>query len=210
MITNSSIEVPTNGISILLVDDERLILTAMSRELRRAGYHTSTAGSVSEAEVWLGNNARPDLVLLDMRMPDGDGLELAPRLEALNRIPFILQTAYSEQDIINQANESGAMGYLVKPVTIAQLIPAIETALSRAREFSDLRKKEQQLQDLLGTDRMVSVAIGIVMDHYRINYDKAKESLRQEARSKSIKMSDLASSIIRSRENLNLNIGGNV
>ena len=204
----NSPNMPTSNhaISILLVDDERLILTALSRELRQAGYNINTAESVHDAEVWLQNNDRPDLVIIDMRMPSGDGLELAPKLEELNHIPFILQTAYSEQDIIDQANVSGAMGYLVKPVTIAQLIPAIETALSRARAFDDMRKKEQELKGVLDTDRIVSVAIGIIMDHYRMSYDQAKESLRKTARSKSIKISELASSIISSRESLNIEI----
>ncbi|MDP2152701.1 MAG: response regulator [Desulfobaccales bacterium] len=199
-----------NAISILLVDDERLILTAMSRELRQAGYNINTVESVHDAEIWLHKNNRPDLVVLDMRMPGGCGLELVPKLEALNHIPFILQTAYSERDIIEKANASGAMSYLVKPVMIAQLITAIETALSRANAFADMRKKEQELQGALNIDRTVSVAIGIVMDHYRVNYDQAKELLRKTARSKSIKMFDLASSIIGSRENLNLGVGDNV
>lgn len=201
-----NLQTANNAISILLVDDERLILTAQARELRQAGYNISTVESVREADIWLQNNDRPDLVILDMRMPSGDGLELAPKLEALNHIPFILQTAYSEQDIIDQANASGAICYLVKPVTIAQLIPAIETALSRAKAFEGMRKKEQELKGVLDTDRIVSVAIGIIMDHYRMNYDQSKEVLRKTARSKSIKISELASSIISSRESLNIEI----
>lgn len=201
-----NMQISNNAISILLVDDERLILTAQARELRQYGYNISTAESVREAEIWLQNNHRPDLVILDMRMPSGDGLELAPKLEELNHVPFILQTAYSEQDIIDQANASGAICYLVKPVTIAQLIPAIETALSRAKTFAGLRQKEQELKNALDTDRVVSVAIGIIMDHYRMNYDQSKEALRKTARSKSIKIFELASSIISSRESLNIEI----
>lgn len=193
-------------ISILLVDDERLILMALSRELRQFGYNVGTAESVDDAESWLQNNDRPDLVILDMRMPGGDGLKLALTLEKLNHIPFILQTAFSEQEIIDQANFSGAMAYLVKPVTIKQLIPAIEITLSRAHAFAEMRENTLKFESAFENDRIASVAIGIIMDQYHMSYDQAKESLRKTARSQSIKISKLASNIISSRESLNIEI----
>ena len=189
--------------SILLVDDDRLIISTLTRGLTRAGYHISSAESVDEAEDWLKNNIVPDLVLLDVRMPERSGLELINRLNELH-IPFILLTAHSEQDIIKQAVESGAMGYLVKPVDITQLIPSIETALSRAEELSSLRKAKLQLQTALDADRAVSVAVGIVMDQHLINHDDALELLRNRARSQHLKLIELASSVVNSRETLNL------
>lgn len=193
-----------NNLSLLLVDDDRLILTTLSSGLKRAGYNVSVAESVNEAEIWLESNERPDLVILDVRMPERDGFQLIDRLDKLNFIPFILLTAYSEQEVIKQASATGAKGYLVKPVDIAQLIPTIETAVSNSNTLRDLRESKQQLQTALDSSRAISVAVGIVMDQHLIGHDDALDLLRKTARSKHLKLLELASSIVNSRENLNL------
>ncbi|MDP3610040.1 MAG: response regulator [Methylophilus sp.] len=201
---NLETQIVTQMKSILLVDDDRLIIATLSNGLARAGYRVTSAESVDEAEKWLNNNDQPDLVILDVRMPDRDGLELIEYLNDSNQIPFILLTAHSDQEIITQAKESGAMGYLVKPVDISQLIPTIETAIYRSQEIKNLRKAKQQLQTALDADRAISVATGIIMDQHLINHDDALELLRRTARSEHLKLIELASSIINSRETLNL------
>lgn len=200
----SKVQSPEKKPSILLVDDDRLILATMAAGLTRANYQVSTVESVDEAEAWLDNNPRPDLAIIDVNMPERTGLELPARLNQLEHIPFILLTARSEPEVIAKANALGAMGYLVKPIDIVQLIPAIETALARASELEGLKSSQQQLQTALDADRSVSIALGIVMDQYRINYDDAYALLRKTARSKQLKLIELATSIINSRENLNL------
>jgi AmiR/NasT family two-component response regulator len=139
-------------------------------------------------------------------MPDRSGLELTKRLEELHHIPFILLTAHSEQEIIIQATESGAMGYMVKPVDITQLIPAIETAISRANELQDLRVDKKKLQEVLDNDRSVNVAVGIIMDQRGIGREDALNEIRKTARSNHISLITLAGIIVKSRENLNLQI----
>jgi response regulator NasT len=192
--------------SILLVDDDRLIISTLSIGLSKAGYQINTAISVDKAILWLESNERPDLVILDVNMPKRIGLELAKHLSELDNIPFILLTAYSDQDIISQANEFGAMGYLVKPVQINQLIPAIETALSRATYQQDLLEMKAQLQTALDSDRILSVAIGIVMVQFQVGRDNAIKLLRKHSRIKNIKLHELASVVINARETLNFEI----
>lgn len=201
---NTINEINATNRSLFLVDDDRLILSTLANELTRAGYKVNSAESVSEAEQWLDSNQRPDLVILDVNMPNRSGLELTKRLKELQHIPFILLTAHSEQDIIIQATESGAIGYLVKPVDISQLIPAIETALSRARDIQLLREDKEQLQTALDTDRSVSVAVGIIMDQRSISRDDALNQLRISARSNHISLMSLATNIVKARETLNL------
>lgn len=193
-----------NKTSILLVDDDRLILATMATGLMQAGYEVNTTESVDEAEVWLKNHPRPDIAIIDINMPDRSGLELPASLDMLDYIPFIFLTARSEPEVNEQANTLGAMAYLVKPIDSAQLIPAIQTALSRAQDVKQMKIQQQQLQTALDGDRSVSVAIGIIMDQYRISYEEANTMLRNTARSKRMKLVDLASSIIHSRESLNL------
>jgi response regulator NasT len=203
LFTMDNLQLNTASKSLLLVDDDRLILSTLSRGLSRAGYKVSTAESVDEAEAWLKENERPDLVILDLRMPVRSGQELADQLGA-SQIPFIMMTALSEQDAIKRASASGAMGYLLKPVDVTQLIPAIETAISRAKEIQGLRGTKDQLQSALDDDRSVSVAVGIIMDQHRLGQKDAMELLRNKARSKQLKLVDLASQVISSREFLNI------
>jgi response regulator NasT len=200
----SSPKSPPNKASVLLVDDDRLILATMAAGLLHAGYTVNTTESVDEAETWLANHPRPDIAIIDINMPHRNGFELPARLNQLDDIPFIFLTARSEPEANTLANTLGAMAYLVKPIDSAQLIPAIETALSRAQDLKQMKAQQQQLQTALDGDRSVSIAIGIIMDQYRINYEEANTMLRQTARSKRIKLLDLATSIIHSRENLNL------
>lgn len=193
--------------SILLVDDDRLNLSTMSNSLESAGFIAHTVESVDDAEHWLDHHERPDLVILDMRMPQRNGLELTPKLNAMNYIPFILLTAYSDTDIVAESTKAGAMGYLVKPVDTSQLIPAIMTAISRAQDIANMRRTQEMLQSALDSDRAVNVAIGIVMDQHQLNHDAAFDKIRHAARAQHLKLVDFAAMIVNSRELLNMNAG---
>jgi response regulator NasT len=186
--------------SLLLVDDNRLFIATMTSQLELAGYKVSSANSVSKAELWLECNTRPDLVVLDVHMPERSGLELVERLSAINRIPFILLTAYSEGDIIEQANQLGAMSYLVKPIDSVQLVPAIATALSRANDMHALEDSKQQMQTVLDCNRELNIAIGITMMRFNRNRGQAYELLRTAARNQNRKLTSVALDVIQESE----------
>jgi len=190
--------------NILLVDDDRLVLVTLAQGLTLAGYNVSSAESVDDAEALLASGERPDLAILDVSMPGRSGLELAERLRSLDHIPFILLTAYSDHEIVEQAAICGALGYLVKPVDTPQLVPAIESALARAVEFRDLRTVGQNLQNAIDSDREISIANGITMVQYRLGRTPAFELLRKTARSQRRKLAGLAVDVIRASEALNL------
>lgn len=189
---------------ILLVDDDRLVLATLTQGLLKAGFNVSTAESVDEAENILASGERPDLIILDVRMPGRDGLELAERLRSLDNISFILLTAYCDREIIDQATAYGALGYLVKPIETKQLIPAIEAAMCRAGELKALRTQENNLQHALNSERDISVATGITMVMYRLSRNAAFEQLRKTARSQGKKMVVLAAELIRAYEAVNI------
>lgn len=189
---------------LLLVDDERLVLATLAMGLTNAGYNVSSAESMSEAEALLAGGEKFDLAILDVRMPGRGGLELAERLHRLDHIPFILLTAYNDQPLVDRATACGALGYLVKPVDVPQLVPAIEAALARAQEIHRLQSTERQLQTALDSDRDISVAIGITMVQHRLDRKGAFDLLRKTARSQRCKLVELASKVIRANEPLNL------
>lgn len=195
---------PTPGKHLLLVDDDRLVLSLIASDLRGAGFCVTTAESAEDAEVWLASGERPDLAILDVRMPGRGGLSLSQRLHELDHIPFMILSAYSDSKTVEQATLRGALAYAVKPLDIAQLVPAIEAALARADELQDLRSTRQQLQAALDAERNVSVAIGITMMQYRLKRGAAFELLRSSARKRRCKLADLAVEISHTCETLSL------
>lgn len=191
--------------TILLVDDDRLVLSTLAQGLKSAGYVVFTAESADEAEALLMTGERQDLAILDVNMPGRNGLDLAQRLSSLDRIPFMLLTAYNDEAIVEQAARSGALGYLVKPIDVPELIPSIEASLARARDIKELRINGDQLQLALSSERDISIAVGITMVQYRTNRQGAFEMLRKKARYERRRLSELAAEVIKASEMLNFN-----
>ncbi len=185
---------------ILLVDDDRLVLATMSRGLQRGGYQVSTADSAEEAEHLLAAGIRPDLVVLDVRMPGNSGLQLAQRLRSLDHIPFMMLSAFNDADTVRQANACGALSYLVKPIDVAQLGPTVAAALARASELQGLQGERGQLQSALNSERDISVAIGITMAQKQMTRDVAFNMLRDAARAQRCKLARVAADVIHACE----------
>lgn len=181
--------------SLLLVDDDGLVLATTGRGLQAAGYSVRTAQSVEEALELLADY-RPDLALLDIRMGVRSGFELGRVLRDRHDIPFVFMSAYDDANTVEEATELGAVGFLVKPVDIPQIAPTIEAALKRASELRRLRSTGRQLEQALDQQRGVSVAIGILMERHRWSRAEAELRLRDTARSQRRKMVDLAESIV--------------
>ena len=189
---------------LLLLDDDRLVLATLGEGLRQAGYRVVTASSVEEAEDVLAAG-EIDLAILDVRMPGLTGIDLAQRLhDTDSEVPFIFLTAYSDEELVEQASAAGAMGYVVKPADPDRLVPAIEAAFARAGDVKTLRNTGRQLQTALDADRDVSLAIGIIMERRRLGRQDAFELLRGQARTERRKLIELAREIVLAAEKLNL------
>ena len=188
---------------VLLVDDDRLVLATLSSGLEKAGYAVQACASAEEARRVLGLE-RPDIAVLDVRMPGQSGLELAKQLQEHPGLPFIFLTAYGDEDIVREAIAHGALGYLVKPVDIHQLIPAIEAAVARAADLWDLRNTERQLQTALNENREVSMAVGLLVERRRISRQQAFDALRATARTQRRKIGEVAEEILSAAELLNV------
>jgi AmiR/NasT family two-component response regulator len=187
---------------ILVVDDDRLVLASLARGLRQGGYRVSEAANGEDA-FNVAERTSPDLALLDVRMPGMNGIELGRMLREHAGVPFLYLSAYGQADIVAQAAQNGALGYLVKPLDIAQILPSVETALLRAAEIRALRDKEGQLANALGGSRDVSVAVGLLMERHHVDREEAFEALRARARSARRTLVDVAHEILSSSEKLN-------
>lgn len=188
--------------NILIVDDDRLILATVGKGLRDADYIVREATSGDEA-LRLCAETTPDLVMLDARMPGMSGMEVAAELFRKN-IPFLFLSAYGDYAVVKQAIEQGAFSYLVKPLDVPQIVPVIEAALARSAELQQLRNAEQNLNAALAKGRATSVAIGLIMERYRLNTDEAFEVLRHFARSRRRRIDEVATQVVEAAEEINI------
>ncbi|MEW8382852.1 MAG: response regulator [Candidatus Thiodiazotropha taylori] len=188
--------------TIMLVDDDRLVLASLSPSLQAAGYVVKKATSGKEA-IDLCQQTPPDLAVLDMRMPGMDGIEVARWLQQNTQIPFIFLTAYGEDNAIEKAVDSGALGYLIKPIDPPQLLAGVKTALQRSAENRLLLQREGQLTEALNGDRTVNTAVGILIEREHMSEQEAFERLRNQARSNQRRLPDLARELVQAVENIN-------
>ncbi|HAT29503.1 MAG TPA: response regulator [Janthinobacterium sp.] len=190
---------------ILLVDDDMLILGLLSQFLQRAGHDTRMATSGQMALDMLAETGHePDLALLDISMPGMSGLELARRMQAETSVPLMFLSASENAEMVKQAAAYGAVGYLVKPIDMAQLSPSIAAALARGDEIRQLRETEIKLTHALRSGREIGMAIGVLMERYKTDRDTAFTVLRDHARSQRRKLNDVAQEVLASAEALNV------
>ncbi len=182
---------------ILVADDDRVTLSVMTTGLRKAGYEVIAAMDGDDA-VRLGCAERPELAVLDVRMPGLFGIEAARRLRRDAGIDCIFLSAYADRELVELAIAEGALGYLVKPVNSTQLIPAVKAAIERSAELRRLQEAEVSLTHAIETNREISVAIGIYMERFDVSREQAIEALRGMARPQRRKLVDVARELIRS------------
>ena len=180
---------------ILLVDDDRLILGTLASGLRAQGYEVFEAVSGNEA-IKQAKSAKPDLALVDVRLPDLSGPEIAERLSQEDGIPVLFLSAYDDRESVEKATAVGGLGYLVNPFAINHLLPTLEIGLQRARELRTLKEREARLQKALVRNREINAAVGVLMERYRMPYREAYESLRSQARTQRCKVTTLAAQVI--------------
>jgi response regulator NasT len=189
---------------ILLVDDDPLLLEFIATVLQHAGYDTVKAGSAPEAVQRVQERgADIALALLDISMPGMTGLELAQRLKEHTEVPFMFLSSVDDADTARQAASHGAVGFVVKPVDAARLLPAFEAGLARADEIRQLRRTEVNLNAALAAGRETSLAVGLLMARYQTDRNTAFEVLRDHARAQRRKINEVAEQIVAAEELLN-------
>lgn len=186
--------------SILLVDDDILILSTLATGLKSLGYHAFTAKSAAEA-VNIVNSVLIDVAVLDIFMPGESGTGLARQLISDHDMPVIFLSAYSDDEIVSEAISSGCMNYLVKPCSLEQLKLTIESVYKKAKEFKQLKEHNEHLNKALSQSQDVCIATGLFMKEYDLNQKQAFEKLRSLARSSRCKISDVANKYIAASKN---------
>jgi response regulator NasT len=150
--------------NVVIAEDEALIRLDLREMLEEEGYVVAGEASDGETAVKLAEELRPDLVIMDVKMPGLDGISAAERITASLVAPVIILTAFSQRDLVQRASEAGAMAYLIKPFTKADLVPAIEVAASRFAEIAALNAEAASLRDRLEVRKLLDRAKGVLQD----------------------------------------------
>ena len=185
---------------IIIADDESIIRIDLREMLSNLGY--LVIGEVGDglSAVNLARELRPDLVIMDIKMPSMDGIDAAKILTEEKIAPVLLLTAYSQQELVNRAREAGVVGYLVKPFRESDLSPAIEVALARFAEFESLEQEVGDLKVALETRKAVDRAKGILMDTQGLSEAEAFRKIQKMSMNTRKPMKEVAEAIVLAHE----------
>ncbi len=181
---------------VIIADDESLIRMDLREMLTNLGYLVVGEVADGRSAVNQARELRPDVVVMDIKMPDMDGIEAAKVLTEERIAPVVLLSAYSQRDLVDRAREAGVVAYLVKPYREEELSPAIEVALARFAEFRDLEKQVADLELALETRKLVDRAKGILMDKQGLTEAEAFRKVQKMSMDNRKPMKDVAEAII--------------
>jgi AmiR/NasT family two-component response regulator len=181
---------------VIIADDESLIRMDLREMLLNLDYLVVGEVGDGRSAVNLARELKPDVVIMDIKMPDMDGIDAAKILTEERISPVILLTAYSQKDLVERAKEAGVVGYMVKPFRETDLVPAIEVALARFKEFEALHKEVDDLQLALETRKLVDRAKGILMDSQGLSEAEAFRKIQKMSMNTRKPMKEVAEAII--------------
>jgi response regulator NasT len=179
---------------ILVAEDETLIRMDLVEMLTEAGYEVIAQASNGEEAINLANLHKPDLAILDVKMPVLDGISAAEKI--ITVAPVLMLTAFSQKDLVDRARDAGAMAYVVKPFTINDLTPAIEISISRHRQMKSLEAEVADLHDRLETRKVIDRAKGILMQALNLSEPQAFSWIQKAAMDRRITMKEVAEAVI--------------
>lgn len=183
---------------VIVADDEAIIRLDLKEMLSDAGHRVIAEAADGEEALRLVQELKPDLVIMDVKMPKMDGITAASLISEKHLAPVLLLTAYSQIDIVEKAKESGVLAYLVKPIREEQLFPAIEIAVSRFSEIKALGEELDYLKESLESRKLLDRAKGILMAAHGFTEADAYRKMQQYSMNQRITIKELAEAIIAS------------
>jgi response regulator NasT len=194
-VTDQPVESPTTR-RVVVAEDEALIRMDIVETLRDNGFDVVGEAGDGERAIELATELRPDIVVMDVKMPKLDGISAAERLSRDNIAPVVLLTAFSQKELVEQAAKAGALAYVVKPFTPSDLLPAIEIALSRHAQIKTLEDEISDLAERFETRKIVDIAKGILNEKMGLTEPEAFRWIQKASMDRRLTMKDVAVTII--------------
>lgn len=182
---------------IVIADDEALICMDLREMLEEAGHEVVGIGSDGVEALDLVKEKKPDLVILDVKMPRLDGIQAARMIAHDNLAPVVLLTAFGDEDMIEKAKKSMVFGYVMKPVEEKTLFPAIQIAVSQYRQKKDMVDRVKNMERELAARKIVDRAKGLLMDYYHITEEDAYRRMQQISMKRGITIADVAQKVVK-------------
>jgi len=180
---------------VVVVEDEALIRMDVVATLEEADFEVVAQGANGEEAIELASEHKPDLIVMDIKMPKLDGISAAERIAEL-KIPVVLLTAFSQSDLVSRAAEAGAMAYVTKPFKPTDLLPAIQISLARHEELSALENEIADLNDRLETRKLMDRAKGILMSKMKLTEPDAFRWIQKASMDRRLSMAQVAKAVI--------------
>jgi two-component system, response regulator PdtaR len=181
---------------VVIAEDEALIRMDLAEMLAEEGYDVVAAVEDGEQAVARAEELRPDLVILDVKMPRLDGIAAAQRIASQRIAPVVMLTAFSQRDLVESARDAGAMAYLVKPFGKSDLMPAIEMAVSRFAELQQLEAEVADLSERLETRKVVDRAKGVLQEQLGLSEPDAFRWIQKTAMDLRLSMREVADGVV--------------
>jgi response regulator NasT len=182
------------SVRILVAEDEAIIRMDLIEMLQGAGYEVVAAATNGQEAIELAVEHKPDLAILDVKMPVLDGISAAAKI--IEIAPVLMLTAFSQKELVERARDAGVMAYVVKPFTIGDLLPAIEIAISRHKQMKTLATEVADLHDRLETRKIIDKAKGILMSALSLSEPEAFSWIQKAAMDRRLTMKDVALAVI--------------
>jgi response regulator NasT len=190
-------ETTPSGTRVVVAEDETLIRLDLVEMLREQGYDVVGEASNGEQAVALAQQLRPDVVIMDVKMPVLDGLTAAEQIHEAGLCPVIMLTAFSQAELVERARDAGVMAYVVKPFSADDLRPAIEIAHSRWQELKALEAEVADLGDRLETRKLVDRAKGVLMSQLKLSEADSFRWIQKTAMDRRLGMKEVAEAVIK-------------
>lgn len=181
---------------VLIAEDEALIRLDLKEMLTEEGYDVVGEAGDGEQAVALATELKPDLVILDVKMPKKDGIDAASEITEAQIAPVVILTAFSQRDLIERATDAGAMAYLVKPFTKSDLLPAIELAIARYSEMVALRTEVADITERLAVRKIIDRAKGLLQAKQKMTEPEAFRWLQRAAMDRRTSMKEISQAVI--------------